>query len=138
MNSEYGNVVVNLGLVPLCNAFSNPYNITAFLFLELDVSVKHSKMELLLKCERIHLNLEQKSNNLSNRHTVHVIPLCPPCPPPPPPQKKMTKGNFFSVKISMLSLAQYYLFLSGEIFSSCLTSDNAFSLTCLIAVNPSI
>ena len=57
-NLKYWNIVVNLRLVPLCNTFSNPYNIAAFLFLELDISVKHSKMELLLKCECVHLNLE--------------------------------------------------------------------------------
>ena len=72
-NLKYWNIVVNLRLVPLCNTFSNPYNIAAFLFLELDISIKHSKMELLLKSECIHLNL-QNITTASVRY-INVTPL---------------------------------------------------------------
>ena len=75
-NLKYWNIVVNLRLVPLCNTFSNPYNIAAFLFLELDISVKHSKMELLLKRKCVHLDLE-------NITTASA------------PQKKLKEGKFF-------------------------------------------
>lgn len=74
MNSENGNIVVNFRLVSLCNAFSNPYNVPAFLFLELDVSVKHSEMELLLKRERVHLNLERKTT-ASVRYIMPLFPI---------------------------------------------------------------
>lgn len=72
-NLKYWNIVVNLRLVPLCNTFSNPYNIAAFLFLELDISVKHSKMKLLLKRECVHLNLQNITTD-SVRY-IYVTPL---------------------------------------------------------------
>lgn len=86
-NLKYWNIVVNLRLVPLCNTFSNPYNIAAFLFLELDISVKHSKMELLLKRECVHLNLENITTD-SVRY-IYVTPS--------PPQKKLKEGKFSSL-----------------------------------------
>lgn len=44
---EDGDVVVNLGAMALCNALSNPHNVSAFLFLKLHKGIKDTKVELV-------------------------------------------------------------------------------------------
>ena len=48
-------VVVDLGLVPLRYALSDPDNVSTLLFLQLHVGVEHTKVELLH--ERVHVQL---------------------------------------------------------------------------------
>ena len=48
-----GNVVIDLCLMLLCHAFGDPYNVTAFLFLELQIRVEDPEMELLHECVHI-------------------------------------------------------------------------------------
>lgn len=50
-------VVVNLGLLSLCDALSNPDDVAALLLLQFDVGVKHSKVELLQEGQCVHLHL---------------------------------------------------------------------------------
>lgn len=57
---ENRNVVVDFGSVSLRNAFSNPYNISAFLFLQLYISVEYSKMELVIEGKHIQFYLRKK------------------------------------------------------------------------------
>lgn len=45
--SEYWNVVVYLGAVALSNAFSNPDDVAALLFLQLDIGVEDAIVELV-------------------------------------------------------------------------------------------
>lgn len=61
-NLEYRDVVVNFCSVPLRNAFSNPYNISAFLFLQLNIGIKNSKMKLTVKCQHVHFYLYKRRN----------------------------------------------------------------------------
>lgn len=42
-----GDVVVNLGSVLLGDALCNPHNVATFLFLEAEVGIEHSKVELV-------------------------------------------------------------------------------------------
>ena len=44
---EYGDVVVDLGTVPLGNALSNPHDVPALLFLQLDICIEHAEVELV-------------------------------------------------------------------------------------------
>lgn len=44
---QNGDVVINLGSVFLGNTFSNPNNISTLLFLQLEVSIEDTKMELM-------------------------------------------------------------------------------------------
>ena len=44
--SEYWNVAVDLGPMPLRNTLGYPDDIAAFLFLQFDVRVEHSELEL--------------------------------------------------------------------------------------------
>lgn len=59
--SEDGNVVIDLRFVLLSNAFGDPHNVTALLFLELKVGVEDPKVELLHECVDIeaHFVLEE-------------------------------------------------------------------------------
>ena len=44
---EDGNVTVNLSPMPLCYAFCDPNDVTAFLFLQFHISIEASEVELL-------------------------------------------------------------------------------------------
>jgi len=60
---EDGYVVVNLGFLPLCDTLSDPDNVAALLFLQFDVGVKYSEVELLQesKCVQFHLRKDKGS-----------------------------------------------------------------------------
>lgn len=52
------NVVVDLGAMPLSNALSDPHNVPAFLFLQLDVGVENTEMELVEERQFVQLHLQ--------------------------------------------------------------------------------
>lgn len=60
-SSQNRDIVVNFGSVSLGDAFSNPYNISAFLFLQLYVGIKDPKMELVVECQHIHFDLRKNA-----------------------------------------------------------------------------
>ena len=47
MNSEYGDIVVNLGSVALGNALADPDDVATLLLLQLEEGVEHTEVELL-------------------------------------------------------------------------------------------
>lgn len=55
-----GYIVVNLRLLPLCDALSDPDDVTTLLLLQFDVGVKYCKVELLHKRKCIQLHLEKQ------------------------------------------------------------------------------
>ena len=57
-----GNVVVDLGLVALSDALGNPHDVTAFLFLEAEIGVEDSVVELLQK--RVHVYRQDKQQEV--------------------------------------------------------------------------
>lgn len=63
---EDGNVVVDLGSVLLRHALCDPDDVAAFLFLQLQVGVEHTKVELLNEGEHVQFHLEA-----SNRYDYY-------------------------------------------------------------------
>ena len=57
--SKYWYVVFNFGALSLANALCNPYYVPTFLFLQLEVWEKHSKVELLHEWLDIQVNLKR-------------------------------------------------------------------------------
>lgn len=55
-----GNVVVDLGTVPLGNALCDPDNVPALLLLELDVGVENAKVELVQESQLVQLHLQRE------------------------------------------------------------------------------
>jgi len=51
------NVAVDFGTMSLRNTLGNPYNVSIFLLLELDVCVENSKVKLIHECILHQLNL---------------------------------------------------------------------------------
>ena len=56
---ENGNVVVDLGAVPLCDAFGDPDDVPALLLLQLQEGVEHAEVELLHERVDIQLDLQR-------------------------------------------------------------------------------
>ena len=54
---EDGNVVLNLGPVPLRNALCDPHNVASLLLLETHVRIEDAKVELLHEGTHIDFNL---------------------------------------------------------------------------------
>lgn len=55
---EDGNVVVDLGAVPLGDALGDPDNVPALLLLQLDVGVENTEVELVEEGQLIQLHLQ--------------------------------------------------------------------------------
>lgn len=55
---EDGNIIVNFSAMLLGNTFSNPHNVTALLFLEFQVRIEYTKVELLH--EGVHVQFDLK------------------------------------------------------------------------------
>lgn len=45
--SENGDIVVDFGAVPLSDAFSNPHDVPALLFLQFNIGVEHTEVKLV-------------------------------------------------------------------------------------------
>lgn len=56
--SEDGDVVVNLGAVPLGDALGDPHDVPAFLLLQLDVGVEDAEVELVEEGQLVELDLQ--------------------------------------------------------------------------------
>lgn len=56
-NLKYRNIIIYLGAMLLSNAFGNPNDITTLLFLQFQITVEYSKMELLKECMDVQTNL---------------------------------------------------------------------------------
>lgn len=56
--SENGDVVVDLGAVPLGDALGDPHDVPAFLLLQLDVGVEDAKVELVEEGQLVELDLQ--------------------------------------------------------------------------------
>lgn len=54
---EDGDVVMYLGLLPLCDAFSDPNDVAILLLLQFDVGVEDPKVELLQESKSVQLHL---------------------------------------------------------------------------------
>jgi len=52
---EDGNVLIDFGLLILCDTLGYPNDVPYFLLFQLDPRIEHSVMELLLKCQSIEL-----------------------------------------------------------------------------------
>lgn len=59
---ENWNIIVDFGAMFLCNTLRYPDNVTAFLFLQLQVCIEHSKVELLNEC--IHIQFDLNKTNV--------------------------------------------------------------------------
>lgn len=59
MGLKDGNVVVDLGTVPLGNALCDPDNVPALLLLELHVGVENTKVELVQESQLVQLHLKR-------------------------------------------------------------------------------
>ena len=57
-NLQDGDVVVNLGPVPLRHALRDPDDVPALLLLQLEEGVEHAEMELLHECVHVQLHLD--------------------------------------------------------------------------------
>jgi len=55
--SEDGDVVVDLGAVPLGDALGDPHDVPALLLLQLHVGVEHTEVELVEEGELVELHL---------------------------------------------------------------------------------
>lgn len=55
---EDGNIIVNFSAMLLGNTFGNPHNVTALLFLEFQVRIEYTKVELLH--EGVHVQFDLK------------------------------------------------------------------------------
>lgn len=55
--SEDGNVVVDLGAVPLGDALGDPHDVPALLLLQLDVGVENAEVELVEEGQLVQLHL---------------------------------------------------------------------------------
>lgn len=56
--SEDGDVVVDLGAVPLGDALGDPHDVPAFLLLQLDVGVEDAEVELVEEGQLVQLHLQ--------------------------------------------------------------------------------
>lgn len=63
---EDGNVVVDLGPVPLGDALCNPHNVAALLLLQLHEGIEDSKVELVEESQLVQLHLGK-----AQRRTCH-------------------------------------------------------------------
>lgn len=54
---EDGNVVVDLGAMPLGDALSDPHDVSALLLLQLDVGVENAEVELVEEGQLVQLHL---------------------------------------------------------------------------------
>lgn len=50
INLQDWDIIVDLGAMFLSDAFSDPNNVSAFLFLQLQIGIENSEMELLHEC----------------------------------------------------------------------------------------
>lgn len=55
--SKYWYIVVDLGLISLSDAFSNPNDIAIFLFLQFNKCIEDAKVKLALECEHVQFDL---------------------------------------------------------------------------------
>ena len=72
---EYGNVAVNLCSVPLGHTLSNPQDVAIFLLFQANVSIEHTKLELLHESFLHQLNLQKKIQKTmyATKHTPTLI-----------------------------------------------------------------
>lgn len=54
---ENWNIIVDLGPMLLGNTLRNPYNVTAFLFLQLQIRIENTEMELLNESKHVQFDL---------------------------------------------------------------------------------
>lgn len=60
-NLQNRNVIVDLGTMLLCNALSNPNDVTTFLLLELKVGIEDTEVELLHESVDVQFYLEKRN-----------------------------------------------------------------------------
>lgn len=60
-HSENGDVVVDLGAVPLGDALCDPHDVPALLLLQLDVGVEDAEVELVEEGQLVQLHLEMEA-----------------------------------------------------------------------------
>lgn len=58
-NLQDWNVIVDFGAMLLGDAFSNPDNVSAFLFLQFQVRVEDTEVELLHECIHVQFDLKE-------------------------------------------------------------------------------
>ncbi len=61
---ENGDVGIDFCAMALRDTFGDPYNVSHFLLLQLDVGVEHTKVELLHERIQVELNLSKKERFL--------------------------------------------------------------------------
>ena len=67
---ENWNIIVDFGAMFLCNTFRYPDNVTAFLFLQLQICIEHSKVELLNECIHIQFDLDETNGKQIDQYWI--------------------------------------------------------------------
>lgn len=76
-NLKDGNVVVDLGAMPLGDALGDPDDVPALLLLQFDVGVENAEVELVEEGQLVQLHLQDEGGDGNHVRLTHMqISLC--------------------------------------------------------------